>query len=122
MRMPTLVLATLSLWLTSPLDSLWAQGGRGDELFQRALVLERSSGELDGAAEVYRRIVREFPADRPLVAKALVRLGLTLEVLGQARSARCREIDRARGRGNGVTHGHGECRVYGLLDAGFPRR
>ena len=56
-----------------------AQGGY--DLFQRALVKERTDGKLDEAIQIYQRITRDFAADRPLVAKALLAMGQSYEKL-----------------------------------------
>jgi len=60
----------------------------GYDLFQQALTAERADGNLAGALTLYRRVVSEFAGDRPLVARALVRLGDGYEKLGdpQARA------------------------------------
>jgi Tol biopolymer transport system component len=61
----------------------------GNELYQQALVKERAEGDVQGAIEIYQRIVRGFAGDRPLAAKALVQMGLCYEKLGsqEARNA-----------------------------------
>jgi tetratricopeptide (TPR) repeat protein len=55
----------------------------GNDLFQQGLAKERADGDLQGAIKIYDRIVREFPSNRPIVAKALVQLGICYEKLGQ---------------------------------------
>src|SRR5687767_2711273 len=52
------------------------------ELFQKALVKERSEGKLDEAIQLYRRAVDSAGKDRALAAKALVQLGECYEKLG----------------------------------------
>ncbi|HSM06053.1 MAG TPA: tetratricopeptide repeat protein, partial [Longimicrobiales bacterium] len=56
----------------------------GEELFQQALVLERSNGEVREAIHLYERIVRDFASQRALAARALLRLGMAHEILGNA--------------------------------------
>ncbi len=56
----------------------------GHDLFQQALVQERTYGNLEQAIELYERIVSNFPDDRPLVASALVQLGSAYEMMGGA--------------------------------------
>lgn len=58
------------------------------ELFQKALVAERTSGDLERAIDLYRRVIDESQ-DRSLTARALLRLGKTYEKLGreEARNA-----------------------------------
>lgn len=52
------------------------------QLFEKAVYLEESKGDLDKAAEVYKRIAAEFPSERALAAQSLYRLGLCYEKLG----------------------------------------
>ncbi len=61
-----------------------ARSGQGSDLFQKALSKERAEGRLDQAIEIYERIVKEFSADRPIAAKALLQLGRCYERLGKA--------------------------------------
>jgi len=58
--------------------------------FQAAIQAEVIDGDLKTAIERYQRIVTTFPSDRPVVAKALVRMGQCYDRLGdaQAREAR----------------------------------
>lgn len=60
------------------------RGQTGNDLFQQALSKERAEGQIEAAIQIYQRIVREFSADRPLVAKALVQMGRAYERLGKA--------------------------------------
>jgi Tol biopolymer transport system component len=55
----------------------------GYDLFQKALVQERTEGNLQEAIQLYQRIVREFSGDRPLAAKALLQMGECYEKLGK---------------------------------------
>jgi Tol biopolymer transport system component len=55
----------------------------GNDLFQKALAKERAEGQLDAAIQLYEQIVREFAADRPLAAKALLQIGRCYERLGK---------------------------------------
>ena len=54
----------------------------GEELFQQDLVMELSNGEVGLAIRLYQRIVMEFASDRPVAAKALIRIGLAYEARG----------------------------------------
>ena len=56
----------------------------GNELFQKALVKERSEGELTEAIKLYQTILQEYGKDRKLAARALLQLGRCYERLGQA--------------------------------------
>ena len=52
------------------------------ELFERALYLEETKGNLEKAIEVYLRIVKEFPDERATAANAQLHIGLCYEKLG----------------------------------------
>ena len=51
-------------------------------LFEKALHLEETKGDLEKAIEVYKQIVAKFPDERALAAQSLYRLGLCYEKLG----------------------------------------
>src|SRR6185436_16245044 len=63
----------------------------GAELFQKAVVQERSAGNLQEAIKLYQRVAREFAADRALAAKALVQAARCYEKLGQNQSVKIYE-------------------------------
>ena len=67
------------------------RGQTGNDLFQQALSKERAEGRLDDAIKLYERIVKEFSADRPLAAKALLQLGRAYERLDRAEARRAYE-------------------------------
>jgi Tol biopolymer transport system component len=56
----------------------------GNDLFQKALVMERTEGNLQEAIKLYQQIVDKFSADRKLAAQALLQMGRCYETLGQA--------------------------------------
>jgi Tol biopolymer transport system component len=58
-------------------------GQSGTDLFQKGLAKERAEGQLEAAIQLYEQIVREFAADRPLAAKALLQIGRCYERLGK---------------------------------------
>src|SRR5206468_542423 len=58
----------------------------GNDLFQQGLQKERADGDVQGAIQIYQRIVREFSSNRALVARALVQLGGCYEKLGQSKA------------------------------------
>ena len=60
----------------------------GQELFQRALVMERSNGQVGDAISLYERIAMEFASDRSLAAQALIHLGRAHETLGSTEAQR----------------------------------
>jgi Tol biopolymer transport system component len=55
----------------------------GYNLFQKGLIQERVKGDLDEAIKVYERIIVKFPNNRPIVAKALLHIGLCYEKMGK---------------------------------------
>src|SRR4030043_2271378 len=52
------------------------------QLFEKALHLEETKGDLEKAVEAYKRIVAEFPDERVLAAQSFYHLGLCYEKLG----------------------------------------
>lgn len=76
----TLSLATIfaAVWLVSA-----ALAETGNELFQKALVKERSEGNLKEAIKLYQQVVDKYGKDRALAAKALVAIGESQEKLGE---------------------------------------
>ncbi len=81
-----------------------------EELYQAGLYQEEVQGDLESAIDIYRRILEEFPANRPVAAKALMHIGLCHEKLGSREAQRAYErlvrdygdqtevADRARAR------------------------
>ena len=67
-------------------QSIEAQSGQ--ELFQQALAMERSNGQVRDAIPLYQRIVAQFASDRSLAANALIRLGHAYEALGSSEANR----------------------------------
>jgi len=64
-------------------------------LFQSGLYQEEVKGDLDAAIQIYERILKDFPKDRPVIAKAQLHIGLCYEKLGlkQAQEAFQKVID-----------------------------
>jgi len=52
------------------------------ELFEKAIYLEETKGELEEAIEIYKRVVNEFPDERVTAARAQLHIGLCYEKLG----------------------------------------
>jgi len=52
------------------------------ELFEKAVYLEETKGDLEKAIAVYDRIVKEFRDERTIAAKAQLQIGICLEKLG----------------------------------------
>jgi len=77
-----LIMVILLLAGVSFLFSSLIQRETARELFERALYLEETKGDLEKAIEVYSRIVKEFPDERATAAKAQLHIGLCYEKLG----------------------------------------
>jgi Tol biopolymer transport system component len=54
-----------------------------EELLPKAIQLEEVKGELEEALEIYQTIVREYPDNRPVAAKAYYHIGMCYEKLGR---------------------------------------
>ena len=61
----------------------YAQQSAG-QLLQSGLYKEEVEGDLPGAIQIYEQILRDFPDERTIAAKALLRMGLSYEKLGTA--------------------------------------
>ena len=75
------IAAVLALVFAVGAPGVGAQSGY--DLFQKALATERADGNLREAIQLYERVVKQFASDRPLVARALVRIADCYEKLGQ---------------------------------------
>ncbi len=53
-------------------------------LFERAVYLQETRGDLEGAIEVFQKIVKDFPKEREIAAKAQLQIGLCLQKLGMS--------------------------------------
>jgi Tol biopolymer transport system component len=60
-----------------------AQTKPASVLLQEGLYTEEIEGNLEAAIQVYERILKDFPKDRPVAAKALLHIGLSYEKLGK---------------------------------------
>jgi len=63
-------------------SSAYAQQSAG-VLLQSGLYKEDVNGDLEAAIAIYERVLKEFPKDRPVAAKALLHIGLCYEKLGK---------------------------------------
>ncbi|MFC2161306.1 tetratricopeptide repeat protein, partial [Acidobacteriota bacterium] len=54
------------------------------ELFERAVYLQETRGDLEGAMGVYQRIIKDFPKERVIAAKAQLQIGICLQKLGMS--------------------------------------
>lgn len=79
----------LALAFVARSDNLFAQSGY--DLFQKALATERADGNLRQAIQIYARVVSDSAGDRPLTARALIRMAECYGKLGDAESQRIYE-------------------------------
>ncbi len=77
------VLGLIMMAMNVALSASIVSAQSGHDLFQKALVQERTEGNLQQAIQLYQRIVRDFSNDRPLAAKALLQMGQCYEKLGK---------------------------------------
>ena len=80
----------------SLLFSSLVQQESANELFEKAIYLEETKGDLEKAIEVYKRVVKEFPDERVTAARAQLHIGLCYEKLGlkEAQKAYQNVIDK----------------------------
>jgi Tol biopolymer transport system component len=104
----------------------------GYDLFQKGLVKERAEGDLQAAIQIFQRIVKEFPNNRELAAKALVEMGDCYEKLSRSEALKAyqrvlhdyadqnAEANEARARLAALEHGgaHGNEMVMRRIWAG----
>lgn len=63
------------------LNNLSSQQTAG-ELFEKALYMEEAQGDLQKAIELYQKILKQYPDNREVAAKAQLHIGLCFEKLG----------------------------------------
>jgi Tol biopolymer transport system component len=79
-----LILALIAcLGMLVPGKTAVAQQTAG-ELFEKALYVEEGQGDLQKAIGLYQDIVKRFPGEREVAAKALLHVGICYEKLGRA--------------------------------------
>jgi Tol biopolymer transport system component len=82
--MKTIILTITAILLHSALFPQWVEAQSGHDLLQRALVMERAQGDLDGAVILYNRILEEHGKERTLCATALFQMASFYERLGRS--------------------------------------
>ena len=83
----TVVIAIVMLSLVG--GAVLAQSG--NDLFQQALVKERTEGNMAEAIQLYQTIVQKYGTDKKLAAKALVEMGRCYEKLGSTEARKAYE-------------------------------
>jgi Tol biopolymer transport system component len=76
------VLSALLLLLFASFAVRAAEPPSAAELYERAYFLEQGRGDLEGAIKLYRQLVSQYPENRKLAARALLRIGTCHERLG----------------------------------------
>jgi Tol biopolymer transport system component len=91
-----LIMGIFLLAGVSFLFSSMIQQETAKELFERALYLEETKGDLEKAIEVYLRVVKKFPDEQATAAKAQLQIGICYEKLGmkEAQTAYQQVIDK----------------------------
>ncbi len=84
MSLRKLKIGPLLLAFTFLTPGFFAQSA--ERLFQAALYQEEAEGELDSAIEMYQEILKQFPDQRLISAKAQLHIGLCFEKLGHERA------------------------------------
>jgi len=80
MQKNSALLVVLGILVTAAVLGAFSQ--TGEDLFQKALRLERNEGKLMEAIELYETILKQFPENREVAAKAQFHIGLCYEKLG----------------------------------------
>jgi tetratricopeptide (TPR) repeat protein len=75
---------TIIFLLAAGLIASAAQPKSASALLQEGLYAEEIEGNLDAAIKVYERVLKDFPKNRPVAAKAQLHIGLCHEKLGTA--------------------------------------
>ena len=75
----TFFVSAISLLLISNTVSSQQTAG---ELFEKALYLEEAKGDLQKAIDLYQKILKQFPENREVAAKAQLHIGICYEKLG----------------------------------------
>ncbi|HDT12932.1 MAG TPA: tetratricopeptide repeat protein, partial [Candidatus Aminicenantes bacterium] len=101
MKSTTRLLITVLLVVVGGILSAGAiQQETASGLFEKAVYLEETKGDLQQAIEIYGRIIERFADNQPVAAKALYRMGLCHEKMGsqEAQKAYRSLIDRYPGQ------------------------
>lgn len=75
----TFFVSAFSLLLISNTASSQQTAG---ELFEKALYMEEAQGDLQKAIDLYQKIIKQFPENREVAAKAQLQIGMCFEKLG----------------------------------------
>ena len=81
-----LVLAAVGVFCALSLGSSPQQ--TAEEVFEKALYLEEGKGDLQEAVGLYQQVLKKFPQNRDVAAKAQLHIGLCYEKLGMAEAVK----------------------------------
>ncbi len=62
------------------------------ELFEKAIYLEETKGELEEAIAIFERVVKDYPGEQAVAANAQLHIGLCFEKLGKAEAIKAYEL------------------------------
>jgi tetratricopeptide (TPR) repeat protein len=82
----------LSLILIIAISSLGLAQSDPSELLQSGIYKEEVEGELEGAIEIYEKIIAEHSQNRSVAAQAQLHIGLCYEKLGKAEAIKAYEL------------------------------
>ena len=82
-------LLLLGLFVSLPALYLSSAQQSADDLYESALLKKEAEGDLNGAIQLFQKILKAFPQNREVAAKAQLQIGMCYEKLGleQAREA-----------------------------------
>ncbi len=80
-RKAGLILTLITVGLLLSNSEVFSQQ-RADQLYEKALYFEEAKGEMQRAIDLYQEIIKQYPGNRQVVAKALLHAGFCYEKLG----------------------------------------
>ncbi len=83
-------IAVVIVFMCIGLSSGYAQQ-TAEQLYQSALYKEEIEGEMDAAIKIYETIIKQYPENRPVAAKALLHSGICKERLGMKEAQKAYE-------------------------------
>jgi hypothetical protein len=71
----------LTAFLLIPLQEAFSQES-ADELYEAAVFKKEAEGDLQGAIQIFLKVIAKFPENRKVAAKAQLQIGICYEKLG----------------------------------------
>ena len=84
--------AVMCLALSAAHSAQQTRDNRAEVALQAAIKIETIDGDLKAAIEAYRKVAATYEGDRPVAARALVRMGQCYEKLGEAQAKEARAV------------------------------